>query len=113
MHSLLTQSVHTTNEPLFHHVQHTNSVPPGAASCWPYFLHLQPSTQAIAQGDASTPVPASKDEQIRAGIERNTKGKIVVRSISSTPINGVYAIETPTEVFYVGLTGGTDLPAPR
>lgn len=69
------------------------------------FLAFAASTQAIAQGDATTPVPASKDAQIRAGIERNTKGKIVVRSISSTPINGVYAIETPTEVFYVDGTG--------
>ena len=63
------------------------------------------SSQAYAQTDKATLLTGSKDAQIRASIERNTKGKVVVRSISTTPIAGIYVVETPTEVFYVDSTG--------
>lgn len=63
------------------------------------------ATAAKAQSDKTTPIPESKATQIRAAIERNTKGKLVARSISTTPIAGVYVVETPTEVFYVDGTG--------
>jgi len=71
----------------------------------PLVVAVAASSVAHAQTDASGAVPSNKDAQIRAGIERNTKGKIIVRSISTTPINGVYAVETPSEVFYVDGTG--------
>lgn len=63
------------------------------------------ATAAKAQSDKPAPISASKDAQIRTAIERNTKGKLVVRSISTTPIAGVYVVETPTEVFYVDGSG--------
>jgi thiol:disulfide interchange protein DsbC len=63
------------------------------------------ATAAKAQSDKPAPISASKDAQIRTAIERNTKGKLVVRSINTTPIAGVYVVETPTEVFYVDGSG--------
>lgn len=63
------------------------------------------ATAAKAQSDKPAPISASKDAQIRTAIERNTEGKLVVRSISTTPIAGVYVVETPTEVFYVDGSG--------
>lgn len=63
------------------------------------------ATAAKAQSDKTSPIPESKAAQIHAAIERNTKGKLVARSISTTPIAGVYVVETPTEVFYVDGTG--------
>lgn len=62
-------------------------------------------TAVHAQAAKLTPLSASKEAAIRAAIERNTKGKIVVRSVGTTPIDGVYVIETPTEVFYVDGSG--------
>jgi thiol:disulfide interchange protein DsbC len=63
------------------------------------------ATAAQAQSEKAAPVAPNKDAQIRAAIERNTKGKVIVRSISTSPIAGVYVVETPTEVFYVDGTG--------
>jgi thiol:disulfide interchange protein DsbC len=63
------------------------------------------ATAAQAQSEKAAPVSANKDAQIRAAIARNTKGKVIVRSISTSPIVGVYVVETPTEVFYVDGTG--------
>ena len=63
------------------------------------------ATAAQAQSEKAAPVAPNKDAQIRASIEHNTKGKVVVRSISTSPIAGVYVVETPTEVFYVDGTG--------
>ena len=63
------------------------------------------SSKAHAQTDASAPIAEAKASQIRTTIERNTKGKLVVRSVGTTPIAGVYVVETPTEVFYVDSTG--------
>jgi thiol:disulfide interchange protein DsbC len=60
---------------------------------------------AQAQSDAPAPLPKAKETQLRAAIERNTKGKVAVRGIKTTPVEGIFLVETPSEVFYVDGTG--------
>jgi thiol:disulfide interchange protein DsbC len=87
------------------YVENTKSRHPWRTAIATALLTLFMASPAQAQVDKAVPVSASKDATIRAGIERNTKGKIAVRSISTTPIDGIYAVETPTEVFYVDGNG--------
>ena len=62
-------------------------------------------TGAQAQSDTPAPLPKAKETQLRTAIERNTKGKIVIRGIKTTPLDGIFLVETPSEVFYVDGTG--------
>lgn len=49
--------------------------------------------------------PAAKATQLRNVIERNTQGKVKPGAIRTTPIDGMYAVEVGSEVFYVDASG--------
>jgi thiol:disulfide interchange protein DsbC len=54
---------------------------------------------------AQQPVAANKEQTLRAAIQSNTGGKINVTAILSTPVPGIYAVQSDGEVFYTDETG--------
>jgi thiol:disulfide interchange protein DsbC len=50
-------------------------------------------------------IPPAKAAQLRATIERHTQGKVKPEAIRFTPIDGMYAVEVGSEIFYVDATG--------
>lgn len=59
------------------------------------------------------PVPAAEASRLADTIRRNTTGKVKVNGVRTTPVPGIYQIESEGEIFYVdrsgryGFTGGT------
>lgn len=69
------------------------------------FLGLTTPQTACAGESQSTAVPAAKVAALRATIEGHTQGKVKVNTVRTTPIRGIYLVETGSEVFYVDESG--------
>lgn len=50
-------------------------------------------------------VAPAKVAALRSAIESHTQGKVKVHAVRSTPLRGIYAVETGSEVFYVDDSG--------
>ena len=61
--------------------------------------------QACAAEPQVAPVPAAKVAALRETIEGHTQGKVKVQAVRTTPIRGIYLVETGSEVFYVDESG--------
>ncbi|MFN3494017.1 MAG: DsbC family protein [Hydrogenophaga sp.] len=61
--------------------------------------------QVCASETDGAALPATKVAALRSTIEGQTQGKVKVKSVRSTPIQGIYLVETGTEVFYVDESG--------
>ena len=59
------------------------------------------TTVALAQQS----IAPEKERSLRAALEANTNGQVNVNTITTTPVPGIYAVQSDGEVFYTDETG--------
>lgn len=61
--------------------------------------------KACANEVSNATVAPAKAAALRAAIEGHTQGKVKALAVRTTPVRGIYAVETGSEVFYVDDSG--------